>query len=112
MAMRLTPYFAAPLSGSVTQAFDIWSKWFQNVGQFGFINIDLGRTPQPDLERTILQEVGSYGRQIGRMSEALEVIIDQADLDRTKLSDAQIAALHDFREMIESVQACKKAHSV
>ncbi len=110
MAMRLSPNFAAPLSGNVTQAFEIWSKWFQNVGQFGFINIDLGRTERPELEREILREVGSYGRQIGRMSEALEVLLDQAELDRTKLSDAEIAALHDFREMVSEVKRCKARH--
>ena len=110
MAMRLSPFFAAPLSGNVTQAFDIWTKWFQNVGQLGFINIDLGRTEKPELERRILEDVGSYGRQIGRMSEALEVLLDQAELDRTKLTDAQIAALHDFRKMVADVKRCKELH--
>lgn len=99
--------YTAPLGGAVTQAFDLWSQWFQNVGQMGLVNIDIGRTPKPELERRILQEVGSYGRQIGRISEALDVLIDQADLDRTKLSDAQIAALHDFREMVAEVRRCK-----
>lgn len=105
MAMRTT----APFGGAVTQAFEIWSSLFQNVGQVGLVNIDLGRTSKPELERRILDEVGSYGRQIGRMSEALEVLIDQAELDRTKLSCAQIAALHDFREMVEAVRRCKDA---
>ena len=104
MTMRVT----APLGGAVTQAFEIWSNWFDNVGQLGFINIDLGRTEKPELERRILQDVGRYGRQIGRISEALEVLIDQADLDRTKLSDAQIAALHEFREMVADVNKCKE----
>ncbi len=103
MAMRIT----APLGGAVTQAFEFWTNWFENVGQIGFINIDLGRTEEPELERRILRDVGSYGRQIGRMSEALEVLIEQAKLDRTKLSDAQIAALHDFQEMVEEVKRCK-----
>lgn len=103
MAMRIT----APLGGAVTQFFDIWSNWFENVGQVGFINIDLGRTEKPELERRILREVGSYGRQIGRLSEAVDVLIDQAKLDRTKLSDAQIAALHDFRQMVQEVKRCK-----
>lgn len=103
MAMRIT----APFGGAVTQAFDIWSNWFENGFQVGFVNIDLGQTEKPELERNILNEVGSYGRQIGRISDALEVLLDQADLDRTKLSDAQIAALHDFREMVEDVNRCK-----
>ena len=105
MAMRIT----APLGGAVTQAFDMWSNWFQNVGQFGFINIDLGRTEKPELERHILNEVGSYGRQIGRLSEALEVLIDQANLEPSQLSDAQRAALHDFRKMLDEVKRCKHA---
>ncbi|MEO0654481.1 MAG: hypothetical protein AAFY77_06405 [Pseudomonadota bacterium] len=92
----------------MNQAFEIWSNWFENIGQIGFINIDLGRTAKPELERRILREVGSYGRQIGRMSEALEVLIEEANLDRTKLSDAKIAALHDFREMVEEVKRCKE----
>ena len=103
MTMRIT----APLGGAVTQAFDFWSGWFKNIGQFGFINIDLGRTEKPELERRILEEEGSYGRQIGRMSEALEVLIEHADLDRTKLSDGQIAALHEFKEMMDDVKQCK-----
>lgn len=102
--MRIT----APFGGSVNQAFEIWSNWFENIGQIGFINIDLGRTAKPELERRILRDVGSYGRQIGRMSEALEVLIEEAKLDRTKLSDAKIAALHDFREMVEEVKRCKE----
>ncbi|PJE29742.1 hypothetical protein SAMN06297129_2860 [Pseudooceanicola antarcticus] len=105
----MAPHYTAPLGGAVTQAFDIWSHWFENVGQMGLINVNLGRTAKPELEKRILQEVGSYGRQIGRISEALEVLIDQADLDRTKLSDAQIAALHDFREMVQAVERCKNA---
>ncbi|MEL6752493.1 MAG: hypothetical protein AAFO57_00585 [Pseudomonadota bacterium] len=104
MAMRIT----APFGGAVTQAFEIWSSWFENVGQLGFINIDLGRTEKPDLERRILRDVGSYGRQIGRMSEALDVLIEHADLDRTKLNDGQIAALHDFRQMVEDIKRCKR----
>ena len=104
MTMRLT----APFGGAVTQAFDIWSNWFENVGQLGFINIDLGRTEKPELERQILREVGSYGRQIGRISEALDVLIDQANLDQSKLSAAQVAALHAFQEMVQDVKRCKE----
>jgi hypothetical protein len=111
-AMTALPFpFFAPLSGPVSQAFDFWSGWFESVGQIGLVNIDLGRTPDPDLERRILDEAGSYGRQIGRMSEALEVLLKAAEenglLAREKLTDGDIAALHDFREMLARVTACK-----
>ena len=110
MALTSNPFFA-PLSGPVTQMFDFWSNWFDQVGQIGLVNIDLGNTPNPDLERKILDEVGSYGRQLGRLSEALEVLLDEATeaklLDRSKLSDDQIVALHDFREMLAKVKDVK-----
>lgn len=113
MTAHPLPYpFFAPLSGPVTQMFEFWSRWFESVGQIGLVNIDLGRTPDPDLERRILDEAGSYGRQIGRMSEALEVLLkvgnENGTLARDKLSDADIAALHDFRDMLSRVTACKE----
>lgn len=103
------PFFA-PLSGPVTQAFEIWSDWFQSVGQIGLVNIDLGNAGDEALEREILTDVGSYGRQLGQVSDALAVLIEYADLDRTKLSDEDIVALHKFRKMLKKIEACKDAH--
>ena len=51
------------------QAINPWS-FYQQGAQFGFINIDLGQTNHPDVEQTILDEVGSYGRQLGRIGDA------------------------------------------
>jgi hypothetical protein len=45
--------------------------FYQQGAQFGLINIDLGDTAESDLERKILDRVGSYGRQIGRIGDAL-----------------------------------------
>ncbi len=42
--------------------------------QFGLINIELGHGDQ-NTERDILAQVGSYGRQLGHLGEALEVVI-------------------------------------
>ncbi|PSJ36575.1 hypothetical protein [Allosphingosinicella deserti] len=54
---------------------------FNQGGQFGLININLGQTPRPDIEQKILDEVGSYGRQIGRIGDALQVLMDHIPLD-------------------------------
>ena len=110
--------FFWPLSGDVTQA---WTTWARLMGQWGLININVGgdSTPDPVLERRIVDEVASYGRQLGRISEALEALIeatvteDTADgqrLDRGKLKrDEQIAALLEFRKMLKQIEALKKA---
>lgn len=61
--------------------------WTQNGGQIGLVNITLGQTARPDIERTVLDEVGSYGRQIGRIGDALEILIrhfDTADLPQAE----------------------------
>lgn len=50
--------------------------WLMDGGQVGLINISIGATSQPELERDVLDEVGSYGRQLGHLGEALEVLID------------------------------------
>jgi len=56
------------------QAINPWT-FYQQGAQFGFINIDLGQTNHPDVEQKILDEVGSYGRQLGRIGDALEVLL-------------------------------------
>lgn len=62
------------------QAINPWT--FMNQGaQFGMININLGQTSRPDIERKVLDEVGSYGRQLGRIGDALEVLIDHVPLE-------------------------------
>src|SRR5690242_8960471 len=65
------------------QAINPWS-FYQQGAQFGFINIDLGQTSHPDVEQKILDEVGSYGRQLGRIGDALEVLLNHVDLAKLK----------------------------
>jgi hypothetical protein len=116
--MPVTPPsgFFWPLSGDVTQA---WATWTRMMGQFGLININVGgnSTPDPALERRIVDEVASYGRQLGRISEALEALIEATvakggpegeRLDRSKLkSDDQITALRDFQKMLAEIKSLK-----
>ncbi|MDB5896718.1 MAG: hypothetical protein JWP41_320 [Ramlibacter sp.] len=96
----------APFSGSVTQAINPWSWNYDNaVGQVGLVNINMGHSSNPQLEQRILDEVGSYGRQLGRIGEALEVLLDQVKLGR--LDAGQKAALDDFRFQMAEVKRLK-----
>ena len=103
-----------PLSGDVVQDILPWTWWLRFAGQLGLVNINLGRTPDPDAERRILDEVGSYGRQLGYISEALQAVIEATltkeggELDRAKLSDKQIAALVQLKELVDQVDEIKK----
>lgn len=77
----------------------------QNGGQIGLVNIALGQTARPDIERTVLNEVGSYGRQIGRIGDALEVLIrhfdtralDPAERDALTILMGQLAEIRKVK---------------
>jgi hypothetical protein len=56
-------------------------KFFQQGAQFGLINVELGETPHPEVEQAILDRVGSYGRQLGRIGDALQVLIKHVKLE-------------------------------
>ena len=95
----------SPFSGDVTQSILPWSFFSRFLGQIGFININNAKTPDPGLETTIVEEVGSYGRQIGRIADALDVLV--GTIDRSALSEKQLLAIMAFREQLSEVRAIK-----
>jgi hypothetical protein len=94
-----------PFSGDVTQSILPWNFFGRFLGQIGFININNAKTPAPELETTIVEEVGSYGRQIGRIADALDVLV--GTLDRLALNEKQLLAIMAFREQLSEVRAIK-----
>jgi len=104
------PYFKLPLSGDVVQAINPWNWFFKSEGgQFGLVNINLGKSADPALEQRILDDVGSYGRQLGRIGEALEVLLDHVKLDR--LDAKERGAIEDFRLQLAQVTRLKEQNA-
>ena len=66
MANVYVPLQLAP--ASLTQP--ILPNW-----SFSLFSVDLGATSNAKVERQVVEQVGSYGKQIGHLSEALEVVI-------------------------------------
>src|ERR671915_602434 len=63
-----------PLGGDVTQW--IRTSWIKSLSdQTGFININNVRAGDPELERRIIEDVASYGRQLGGIMEAPDVLL-------------------------------------
>lgn len=98
--------FLLPLSGNVTQSINPW-QWFTKVvgGQFGFININLGKSSDPELEQQILDDVGTYGRQLGQLGDALEAVL--AHLPTETWDDASKKAVAAFRFQLAEVARLK-----
>ncbi len=91
-----------PLSGPVAEAFKLWTSWFSgNTNQIGLINVNVGKSSDADLEKNIIEDAASYGKQLGRMEDVLVVLVKH--LDRTKLTKPEIAALDDFKRMVDDI---------
>ncbi len=94
------------------QAINPWTFSLDN-SQLGLVNIDLGQTPNPQAERAILNEVGSYGRQIGHIGDVLEVLLDHlklkdldsAEKDAIDILRGQLAQVRHVKARIEARQA-------
>jgi hypothetical protein len=87
------------------QSINPWKFIYDGV-KFGVINIDVGQTAHPEVEQTVLDEVGSYGRQIGRIGDALEVILAHVKLDG--LTQAEQDAIAVLRGQLASVREVKQ----
>ena len=87
------------------QAINPWSFYNQGA-QLGFVNINLGQTPHPEIEQKLLDEVGSYGRQLGRIGDALEVLIDHVRLD--DLTEAETDALASLKGQLADIRKVKR----
>ena len=88
------------------QAINPWT-FTQQQPQFGLINIDLGLTPQPETEQEVLQNAGSYGRQLGRIGDALEVLIKHA-LSGADLTQEERDTLDALQCQLADVRRAKR----
>jgi hypothetical protein len=51
---------------------------------FSLFSVNMGASSDSAIEREVLQNVGSYGKQIGHLAEALEVVIKRLKLLEAK----------------------------
>ncbi len=102
------PTFKLPLSGDVVQSINPFTA-FMTGGQFGLININLGQSSEPDVEAEVLSDVATYGKQLGRIGDALIVLLKHFNPPAPLSADEKnaIAALND---MLGKIAAVKKKH--
>ncbi|MGR7996400.1 MULTISPECIES: hypothetical protein [unclassified Xanthobacter] len=102
--------FKLPLSGDVTQFFRLLTSNLAAVGnQIGFININLGSSKAPEVEEQVLDEVGSYGTQLGRINDALAVLVTHFHPQKP-LTEKEIDALDGLRVMLNGIAEIKERH--
>lgn len=94
MPLQLAP-------SSLTQP--ILSNW-----SFNLFSVNLGTSSNAKVEQQVIEQVGSYGKQIGHLTEALEVVIEKLQLlDSKELSQDQRDALLVFLGDVAAVRKIK-----
>lgn len=75
---------------------------------FNLFSVNLGATSNAAIEQEALQNVGSYGKQMGHLAEALEVVIKKLKLlDAAGLSQSDRDAIHVFLGDVAAVRKIK-----
>jgi hypothetical protein len=100
----------APLSGDIFQHL-VNPSLLRDNAQWGIFNINTMRSPDPALEQQIVTEVASYGRQLGRLLEAVDVLARQQQ-HRDRLDPADQLALDELQDLAQKVAATKSRATV
>ena len=102
------PVFKLPLSGDVVQNISPFTAFMSPIGsQFGLINITLGQSSAPEVESEVLSDVGTYGKQIGKIGDALLALIDRMPKD---LGLDRDPAIIELKKMLDQTATIKERH--
>ncbi len=102
------PTFKLPLSGDVVQSINPFTA-FMTGGQFGLVNINLGQSSEPKVEADVLSDVATYGKQLGRIGDALIVLLAHFH-PRTPLTAQESAAIDALKDMLQKIADVKEQH--
>jgi hypothetical protein len=99
--------FKLPLSGDVVQ----WINpvtWFMSGNQVT-ANVYLGESSAPEVEAEILDRVGTYGRQLGQLIDAVTVLLEHLR-DHAALTPDDRKAIAAFETMANEIAGIKEKH--
>jgi hypothetical protein len=85
----------APLSGAVNRA--IQASLLDTLGQLGLVNINMAAAGDRALEWRVVEQVASYGRQLGWVVDAVDVLVRDRRDDEPEAGDE--AALHQLQTL-------------
>ena len=75
---------------------------------FNLFNVNLGASTNAAIEQEALQKVGSYGKQIGHLAEALELLIGKLKiLENSGISQSERDTLTVFLGDVAAVRKLK-----
>ena len=99
--------FKLPLSGDVVQWINPMTWWFS--GNQVTANVYLGESSAPEVEGEMLDRVGTYGRQLGQVADAVTVLLKHLP-DRVELAAPEREAIEKFEAMAREIADIKARH--
>jgi hypothetical protein len=99
--------FKLPASGDVTQWINPITSWWSG----NQISVNLVESGSPDTEAEILRRVGSYGRQIGKITDAMIVLLRHLP-DQETLPPEERNVIKAFEKMANDVADIKQKHKL
>ncbi len=96
------------LSLAPSRLSQVINPWSLSLGSLFTVN--LGNAGDVDLEQRLLNEVGSYGRQIGQIGDAVGVLVSL--VDRSKLTDAQTVAMEKLDDQLRLIALIKEQRAL
>jgi hypothetical protein len=104
------PTFKLPLSGDVVQAISPWTAFMSPFGsQIGLFNVTIGQSSEPAVEGDVLSDVASYGKQLGRIGDALIVLLAHFH-PAAPLTKEETDAIDDLKDMLLHIADVKDKH--
>lgn len=104
------PTFKLPLSGDGFRAFSPWTTFMPFIGnQSGSTSVAVGESSAPAVEADALSDVASYGKQLGRIGDALLVLLAHFH-PTTPLTKEETAAIDDLKDMLQRIADVKDKH--
>ncbi len=100
--------FKLPLSGDVPFSIAPWTNFGAVGNRFSFLSVDVGHSSAPEVEQQVLENVGSYGKQLGRMGDAMRVLLDHFE-PKKGLSRDEKKAIRALQAMLDEIDGVKRA---
>lgn len=99
-----------PLSGNVAQFFKLLSPSGGQQGLFNFI-MNVGESTAPEVEDEVLDKVAGYGMQLGRIGDALTVLLQHFD-PKVPLTREEDKAIRQLQYMLDDIANIKEKHEL
>jgi hypothetical protein len=97
--------FKLPLSGDVNQWINPITSWFSG----NQISVNLGESNSTETEAEILRRVGTYGLQLGQITDAVIVLLRHMP-HRTNLTPQENKVIEVFEKMANDIADIKERH--